>query len=339
MTFKQPPEPVLALQHIKRLQLPATPKYYEVWYAYASGLYPSLTKRVDQILSERDTLSDADIKTLYQTYLFSTTPEQIDALDESFSLQMKQLASLIGDASAASRTKISELAGAVKNIDPHNPEALKLVMASLLEASKQAQQTGRALQSGLRRSKVEIGQLKQRIEQVRIDSNSDALTKVFNRKYFDKSLEHMILSKTYPLSLLMVDIDHFKQFNDRHGHQTGDEVLRLVGHTLKSNFKGRDVVARYGGEEFAVILPDTTLKSAAVLADQVCRELAQREVKKRKSGEKIGRITLSIGVSTLRFNDTPHTLIERADALLYQAKRLGRNRVGVEADQKRPIAV
>src|SRR5690606_9542416 len=139
--------------------------------------------------------------------------------------------------------------------------------------------------------------------------------KIFNRKHFDEGILHAIADARQgeaPLSLLLLDIDHFKHFNDTWGHQTGDQVLRLVAMTLKSNIKGRDIAARYGGEEFAAILPDTDLKGAVILADNIRKAVQAKELLKRSTNEKLGRITASVGVAAFRPNDTASSLIERA---------------------------
>lgn len=134
------------------------------------------------------------------------------------------------------------------------------------------------------------------------------------------------------MSLMLTDIDHFKTFNDNFGHLTGDQVLRLVAMSVKHNVKGEDTTARYGGEEFAVILPNTILRAAVTVAEHIRRAVMAKELMKRSTGEHLGRMTISIGVATLRKGDTGQSLIERADTCLYAAKRHGRNRVICETD-------
>jgi len=163
-----------------------------------------------------------------------------------------------------------------------------------------------------------------------MESRTDPLTELANRKHFDESINEAIRSAGQcgePLSLLMIDIDHFKSVNDTFGHTTGDQVLRLVAISLKQNIKGQDLAARYGGEEFAIVLPNTGLKQGIAVADHVRRAVMAKELKKKSTGEIIGRITLSIGVASLLQGDTRESLIERADKCLYAAKRGGRNRV------------
>jgi diguanylate cyclase len=130
----------------------------------------------------------------------------------------------------------------------------------------------------------------------------------------------------------MTDIDHFKTFNDTFGHLTGDQVLRLVALSVKQNVKGQDLAARYGGEEFAVILPDTVLRSGVTVADHIRRAVMTKELMKRSTGEHLGRVTISIGVASLRPDDSAASLLGRADQCLYAAKRSGRNQVVCETD-------
>ena len=137
-----------------------------------------------------------------------------------------------------------------------------------------------------------------------------------------------------PLCLLLADIDHFKLFNDTHGHQTGDQVLRLVGQTLKTNVKGRDCAARYGGEEFAILLPKTSLKAAVTVAQQFRVAVKTKELVKKSTKESLGHVTLSTGVACYRQGESAGEFIDRADALLYAAKEAGRDNVQAEPDPR-----
>jgi diguanylate cyclase len=184
-------------------------------------------------------------------------------------------------------------------------------------------------------SKSEISNLQQSLEAIRAESLTDPLTGLGNRKYFDRMIGVAVenaLASGEPLSLLLFDIDHFKSFNDSYGHLTGDQVLRLVGLSLKQTIKGQDITARYGGEEFAVVLPNTALRQALTVADHIRRAVMAKELKKKSTGEILGRVTISVGVSMLKAGDDTDALIERADACLYAAKRNGRNRVISEVD-------
>jgi len=196
-------------------------------------------------------------------------------------------------------------------------------------------QNNEALEQRLSASKEEINQLQEHLAVVRTESLTDPLTGLSNRKHFDERLAHAIdeaAERSEALSLVMVDIDHFKAFNDTWGHLTGDQVLRLVAMSLKQNVKGQDTAARYGGEEFGVILPNTVLRAGLTVADHVRRAVMSKELMKRSTGQNLGRVTISLGVATMHKGDTVQTLIARADACLYAAKRNGRNRVICETD-------
>ena len=131
----------------------------------------------------------------------------------------------------------------------------------------------------------------------------------------------------------MTDIDNFKLFNDQWGHQTGDQVLRLVALAIKSNVKVTDNPCRYGGEEFAVILPNASLAQAHSVADRMRMTVSKREVIKRSTGVNLGKITISAGVAMMAPDDTPQSMLHRADLCLYAAKNAGRDRVITERDK------
>ena len=157
-----------------------------------------------------------------------------------------------------------------------------------------------------------------------------------NRRVLDEHLTRLWSQAVHDersVAILLIDVDHFKSFNDCYGHQAGDECLRAVAVSLSQCARRPlDFVARYGGEEFAIVLPNTVLRSAITVADHIRRAVMTKELMKRSTGEHLGRVTISIGVATLRQNDTPQTLIERADGCLYAAKHHGRNRVMCETD-------
>jgi diguanylate cyclase len=177
-----------------------------------------------------------------------------------------------------------------------------------------------------------------------MESLTDPLTSVANRKQFDRCLEHAVIeanTRGQPLSLMIADIDYFKKFNDTYGHLTGDHVLRLVARTIKDSVKGQDVVARYGGEEFAVILPNTSVREAQIVGENVRKAVMARELRRRSTAEILGRVTVSIGAAELQGEEAIQDFIDRADKCLYTAKIQGRNRVSAEADLDfvaRPIA-
>jgi len=166
---------------------------------------------------------------------------------------------------------------------------------------------------------------------------TDGLTEVYNHRYF---MEHIhdkfedAKKQSTPLSLLMIDIDHFKAFNDIHGHMTGDLVLKKIAHILKSSCRREDIVARYGGEEFAIILPETDSHRAKTVAEKIRTTV---ENHRTPNGKEARRVTVSIGIGTRGGDiDSVDDLISSSDRALYRAKAAGRNQV-VFCEKDEPI--
>ena len=327
----------VALGQIKSLRQTAVPRNYEIWYVYATGYNSALNKIINETLARNGKLTEADLEQIYETYLSQIkTTDRIDKVGARVIGEIDDVMTLIDDALGMSASYDDTLCGATEELSvAQNPGRVKVIVESLTKSTREMRETNRALRDRLRLSKSEISDLQQSLEAIRAESLTDPLTGLGNRKYFDRSIDVAVenaLASGEPLSLLMFDIDHFKSFNDSYGHLTGDQVLRLVGMSLKQTIKGQDITARYGGEEFAVVLPNTALRQALTVADHIRRAVMAKELKKKSTGEILGRVTISVGVSMLKPGDDTDSLIERADACLYAAKRNGRNRVVCEAD-------
>jgi len=327
----------IALGQIKALRQAATPRNYEIWYAYATGYHPSLNQKINETIQQTGGVSVADLDQIYATYLSPTRlSERIDTVGGKVRGEIEQVMAMIDAAAGSANSYTESLHDMSEKLgQSKDREGLRAIVESLVQTAKEMEVSNQKLEERLSASKQEINELQVNLEAVRTESLTDPLTQLANRKFFDTSLEHAIAdarAKNEPLSLMMTDIDHFKNFNDSFGHLTGDQVLRLVAMSVKQNVKGQDTAARYGGEEFAIILPNTVLRSAITVADHIRRAVMTKELMKRSTGEHLGRVTVSIGVATLHRNDSVQTLIERADACLYAAKRHGRNRVMCETD-------
>ncbi|HWV40645.1 MAG TPA: GGDEF domain-containing protein [Pseudorhodoplanes sp.] len=326
----------IALAQIKALRQPANPRNFEVWYSYATGYYPSLNEAVNQLLSLNGNLTEAELEKIYATHLSPLRfSERIDKVGDRVLDEIEQVMAMV-DAAVGTTNNCSEsLAGVANHIPAADRDGLRGIVESLVQTTKEMENLNLKLEARLVASRKEINELQENLELMRHESQTDPLTSLANRKYFDEALVKVIAeakADNEAMSLLMTDIDHFKTFNDTYGHLTGDQVLRLVALSVKQNVKGKDIAARYGGEEFAVVLPNTVLRSAVTVADHIRRAVMSKELMKRSTGEHLGRVTISIGVATLQAGDTVQTLIGRADACLYAAKRAGRNRVVCETD-------
>jgi diguanylate cyclase (GGDEF)-like protein len=168
-------------------------------------------------------------------------------------------------------------------------------------------------------------------ETLQQQSIRDPLTGLYNRRYLEEALEQAVCRARRdrsPIGAIILDIDHFKQFNDTFGHDAGDLVLQEVAQFLQSRIRGSDIACRYGGEEMTLILPGATLEETVQRAEVMCQELKYLSL--RHGGQTLGAITASFGVASFpQHAVTVATLLQAADAALYQAKWAGRDRVVV----------
>ena len=214
--------------------------------------------------------------------------------------------------------------------DALKPDQVRLVVSYLMIENENMRSRSTELQGNLEKSQRQIERLKSNLAAAEAQGLSDPLTGLRNRRSFDITLAAEIAAartSSKPVCLIMADIDHFKSINDRYGHPAGDDVLKWFSKILQSNMKGRDTVARYGGEEFAIILPQTTLEHAAILAGQIKQQLEGQLWKKPGAPNTMLRVTASFGVAQLADGEGTSGIIQRADAKLYESKSGGRNRV------------
>ena len=328
-----------AIAQIERFELPADPDSFELWYTYATGQNPALTKAIDEALSSPTGMTEQKFDGLCDVYVGSKrTGPRLRAAASDLSGEINQVVGMIGAAAASSETyeeRLGDGLDVLKRTNGH--DALKPVVEALVEATREMESEAQALQLQLENSKVRTTHLQEQLETLRIENLTDSLTLIGNCQYFDESLNHLTstaLESGKPLSLLFCDIDHFKNFNDQFGHQIGDQVLRLVAGVIKRSLRDDDIAGRYGGEEFGIILPGTKLDVAKSVAGRIREAVIARDVREKNSGESFGRITISIGVAQLRPGEASTSLMQRADACLYAAKRAGRNRVVAEDDHE-----
>ncbi|MBO0346255.1 GGDEF domain-containing protein [Roseibium limicola] len=328
-----------ALSYIKRYTLPALPRAYEFWYTYSAGYNYGLNRAINQTLKENGKLTNDDMEGLYGKFLSpSRLDDRLNDVGGQVSNEVETLVDSIRhnvDATTDYGASLKE--GAIELQSLKDADKLKTFVSRMMDSTQTALKSNQALEAQLLESKRQIETLQANLEAIRYESLTDELTTLGNRKHFDGTLEKAVTSAKesgMDFTLLLTDIDHFKKFNDTFGHQTGDQVLRLVALAVKQNCKGQDTACRYGGEEFAVILPHAKLPEAMQVGEKICNAVRSKELVKRSTGENLGRVTISIGIATFQAGDTSETIISRADKALYAAKGAGRNRVCTEDDLK-----
>lgn len=324
-----------ALALLEKYGIPKTPSNFIVWYCYVSEQFPDLKRTIDVLISNEREFNSRVNEELHTKYFsFQKESDRLNTAAKKFEDMMAQLAGQMGQSSEDAERYGEALESFSGGIQQSGGDVQKMV-AEILSETRQMKEANSKLESELDQSSQEIKQLKADLVSMRKEAMTDALTGIANRKLFDSTLREeaaQAMEKGYDLCLLMTDIDFFKKFNDTHGHQMGDQVLKLVARTMTECVKGQDTPARYGGEEFGIILPKTKLEQAIHVGNELRERLASKKMINRKNGSDLGTITLSLGAAKYRYGEPLNQWVHRADEALYLAKRSGRNQVKSESD-------
>ncbi|MDY6880147.1 MAG: diguanylate cyclase [Thermodesulfobacteriota bacterium] len=319
-----------------RHKFPITKQYYAIWFEYLTKRDCELVREMDEIISSGRPFNGKLSDYLYDKYCdHNIEQEGIQALYGVQEL-IKNIIDEIPKTSAATHSYGTSLEAFSTELGAanHLSQVVGLVK-DLISDTKKMAQTTKDLQKKLEEAETRAENLNQQLVKTENDALIDTLTGLHNRKGFDLAIKNFFDQyerEGTEFSLVMMDIDFFKKFNDTYGHQVGDEVLKIVGSTLHKGLKGGDFPARYGGEEFVVILPETNLNDACRVAENIRKNIEAGKRKRVKTGERLSTITVSLGVSQVNANDTPDSLIDRTDKALYFAKNSGRNNVKSERD-------
>jgi diguanylate cyclase len=312
-----------------------SPASYALWYEHAAGLNPSLSHALEQHLAGPNPLTDADVRQLYARHIISRDRDAIEQVEKRLSTLLQETARAVtqGGTHAVQFGAVLEEHSRQLDSPQLEPgpalEAIQHIVSELLSETQRMRVTNQTLSRQLDNSAKEVLTLNERLARAQVQALNDPLTRLLNRRGFEE-----VVSKLYDgtptlagASLLIIDVDEFKQIYDRYGHLVGDQVLRAVAQVLRARTKGADIAARLGGDEFAVLLPDTSAAGAATLAEQIRTTLLQRRLRLTDRDQYIDNVTLSIGLAYEATGTSLTGLIQRADAALYNAKRGGRNRI------------
>lgn len=322
-----------ALAFLDEHDIAAEPRSFTLAYVFHAGTHPLVRTEIEHMIAA-GAFNRRSCQRLYED-VFGLDGEARVIRDAS-NLIERTLGRVLESLGAAGEDakqygEVLEIfSDKVEGGDTGSDAGLREAIEMILAETRKMEARSIELEHRFADTSDEIVELRRNLDEMRHAATTDALTGIANRKHFDirvKEYAEDCARSGEPLSLLMGDIDHFKNFNDAHGHQVGDMVLRLVARTLAECVRGRDFVARYGGEEFMVLLPKTGLEGAFAVAENIRGTVCSKRISRKSTGESLGMVTLSFGIAQFKPTESLDEFIRRADEGLYLAKKRGRNRV------------
>ena len=319
----------LAMAMLQKHELAATPLNYALFYIYVSGKNVTLNAQIDALLATKS-MSHEEAVTLFIRFFFHAGDAMLDGLRNDLLETVAQVISSVVDIAGKSSLTNKQLEKHVENLSAsQNSRNILSVVSSIIHETRYFISESKQLETDLISSGKELKHLKTELVNARVEATTDALTGLNNRRGFDDQLKKLLNDRRRTgngFSLIMADLDHFKDINDNYGHLVGDKVLQAFGKLLLSKTRETDFVARFGGEEFVLLLPNTSLDNAFLVAENIRQAIEKLRVKQAKTGIVIGSITASFGVAVHRFDETASEILDRCDQAMYRAKNAGRNR-------------
>ncbi len=315
------------LAFMVRNNIPPLPKLYEKWFNVFCYLH-EINKKLD----------DLEIKGLYKS-LYGDSAEANKLEDGKLKENLKKVAESIEATLEKAVQQIDiydkKLEEHTTNIEQTSKEILTEELLPSLEAIlkelQEIRKQNETLKKELEKYHEEVSRLKEELAEAKSEAEIDFLTTIPNRRSFMRALQDAVRDfemRNYPFSLIILDIDNFKQINDKYGHIVGDEVLKEIGSVLRNYLRANTIVGRIGGEEFAILLPGVPLEDAKKVAERIRKVIENRVIRIDENTEI--NLTASFGVTQVKKGDTVESVIDRADMAMYEAKRKGKNRVEVK---------
>ncbi len=313
-------------EYLSQQKLPATPINYAIAYEIACGKNKALKQAVDE-LSQTKGLDNYVAQDLFTVYLEENYDEQQRFLDQVTEL-LQGLTTTCKNSADSTVKHQKSLEVNQQSLNKQN-DPQKIIQA-LLNTTNLILGDQKKLYQRLKSAENEVQSLKTDLHKLEIESTTDSLSQLINRQGLKKIIKQRPLENANNCVVLL-DIDHFKQVNDNFGHLFGDNVIKQVAREMKNLIRGVDIAVRWGGEEFLLVLRDTDLKGATLVANKIRKSIKNLRWRNNKTGEQLPPVSVSGGATQLRQSerllDDLDAIIHRADEALYKAKQRGRDRI------------
>lgn len=336
MTVYFPADMQLASRYVKQAiplmiknGIAPNPCNFSLWFTYVTNRDKELKNALDQMLKEKKKFSEEICRNLFKKHVMKEEVNKQEGLQASLTSVLHELVGSVEKAKNGTDDFQRSLEEGLESVSGElTNSSLEDTIKLLIQTTQSIKLVTNDFQGQLESAKNEIMELRQLLHENEQHTYIDPLTQIGNRRAFDKRMTEFFQNEKINMSLVLIDLDHFKRLNDTYGHLIGDKVLQGVGKTLQKVCPENALVARYGGEEFVLLLEDSQDK-AFQIAEAIRVSLSKLSLKKKSSGEIIGNITASFGIAQKVDGEFPDQLIERADNALYTAKENGRDRIQI----------
>lgn len=305
-----------AIQLLEEHSLAYTPINYAVAYDYVSGVNHRLIGLLNEYVQAKN-LDAYAFESLYNEFIANRSER-----DESSVYRLNEVIGHLGEACTNSNQVVGALDSSIsEQCEESGVPELKALLAELKSSQIKMNEC-------IKEAQAQAQTIKNELESAKIEAITDPLTKLLNRQGLKKMFDAYVRgTPEVKLSAAMVDIDHFKQFNDDYGHLIGDVILRRIAKLLLEVLDNNGEAFRYGGEEFLILIPDTDLAAAIEMVESIRARVEKLRFVSAKTKERLPKLTISAGVTQFRAGEQMDSLISRADDALYTAKNAGRNQV------------
>jgi diguanylate cyclase len=324
----------LILQKMAAHPAAYNPSTYAVWYEFLAGINPSLSEAMNNLLNAKGLLTTEIAQKFFDLNISDCSLQAQDAFRQDMQKLLDNLARFAESTGTETDRFSAGLQKYGETLNGVDAPLLKNLVGEIMQDTQNMRSSVESLQDKLHESKGEVEKLQQELQNARSEALVDPLTGVFNRRGFEAEMKKLASNPELSnkrVCFMMLDIDFFKKINDTYGHLFGDKVIRGIAAALTALVKGQDSVARMGGEEFAVILPDTPVKGAYALAEQIRLRIAGSKIRRSEKQEVVEGITVSIGIADCAIDGNWVDALSRADEALYASKTQGRNRTTLHA--------
>jgi diguanylate cyclase len=322
-----------AISLMKRLKIAQTPANYSIWFNYCQGNSPKLKYAIDALLEKETRFDELTSAALIATFGSGETTAAVSRdVSERLGSLMQDAQGFLRVAIADNRQQMVAMGEVASEIGAGGDPGV-VIDGLVSELSRSVSRASRLEQDFVEATR-ELSEIRVSLDLSEKRAKTDVLTGLPNRLAFEEffgEAQAAAQKAGCPLSILLIDVDYFKRFNDDFGHGVGDQVLRLIAKVLRERVREQDLPARYGGDELVAVFPGSDLKTCAAVGESIRRLVSECQITRRSTGEVLPGITVSIGVAQSQPGESMADLIERCDRSLYEAKDTGRNRVATAA--------